>query len=297
MTCTSDYQPLFRPQNPALSGDKNGWVNCAAYVGGYAADYSTCGVKQPTGAYVRSLTNEPIPDPNSPGLTITQVANALARIGVTVYPFTRAPWSQLITWWEEGRYISLCGQYSVIRPTRFSGDRSFYGGHQIGVPGTLKAEDPLTDGRRAGIYKYHGEAYPVDLLRAFAGAFRVRRAGGLLAPIGLGYAQGFYTIAHPAANPVPPPVIGGDMAISTGGIALSSGYVIDLPAGTIFYATPSTAHPLTTLHAAAAPLFTGNVIGTQWRAVQVNTGAPYSDGVTRPTQVYIPFAAGTPRKK
>ncbi len=196
MTCTSDYQPLWRPQNPALSGDPNGWKNCAAYVGGFAADYSTCGIKQPTGAYVRSLTNEPVPDPLSPGLNIYQVTDALAKLGVTVSPFVRATWAEVIGWWQEGRYVSLCGGYSVIRPTRFSGDPNFYGGHQIGVPGTLKAEDPLADGRRAGIYKYHGEVYPVSLLRAFAGAFQVR-SGAISHPIGLGYAQGFHTHANP----------------------------------------------------------------------------------------------------
>jgi hypothetical protein len=29
--------------------------------------------------------------------------------------------------------------------------------------------DPLCDGRRAGIYKYHGEVYPKDLIKKFAG--------------------------------------------------------------------------------------------------------------------------------
>jgi hypothetical protein len=210
MSCTSAYQPLWRAQNPAISGDKNGWVNCAAYVGGFAADYSTCGAKKPTGAQVRALTNEPVPDPASPGLTIVQVTNALARLGVTVYPFVKASWDQVLAWWKEGRYISLCGQYSVIRPTRFSGDPNFYGGHQIGVPGTFEAEDPLCDGRRAGIYKYHAEAYPVDLLRQFAGEFHVIRTNAdgtrYSGPIGLGWAQGFYTVAHPAGTPTPPPV-------------------------------------------------------------------------------------------
>lgn len=214
MSCTSDWQPLWRPQNPALSGDKYGWENCAAYVGGYSADYSTCGIKQPTGAYIRSLTNEPIPDPRSPGLDVYQVRDALAKIGVTVTPFLRATWAEVIGWWEEGRYISLCGQYSVIQHTRFSGDPNFSGGHQIGVPKTLKAEDPLCDGRRSGIYKYAGEPYPVDLLRRFAGAFVVR-SGGISQPIGLGYAQGFYTIAHAAP--------GGDMWHSKpGGKALGT---------------------------------------------------------------------------
>ncbi len=295
MTCTSDFSPTFQAQNPAISGYRYGWESCAAFVGAMAHDYATCGLNHVTGQQVRNLTNEPIPDPKSPGLTIYQVAAALARLNVPVTPFLRMSWSTVESLLASGHYVSLCVAYSVIRPTRFSGDPNFYGGHQIGVPPGFEVQDPLCDGRRAGIYKYHHEPYPVDLVKRAAGAFRVT-INGVPSNLGYGWAQGFYTAPHP--NPIPtPPVPGGDMSIATSGITLSSKYVIDLPAGQVFYATPSTDHPLTKLSVAAAPFFTGNVVGVGWRAVQINTGAPYPDGVSRATQVYIPYlATQTPRK-
>lgn len=205
MTCTSDYSPLFQPQNPAISGDKYGWEGCAAYVGAYGASYSSCGLIHPTGATVRAYTNEPIPDPNSPGLTTDQVRDALGRLGVTVTTFARMPWTGVEALIDGGHFVMLAVQYSVIRPTRFSGDPNFYGGHAIGVPPGWEVMDPLADGRRAGIYKYHHEVYPRSLLRSAAGAFRVRTSANL-GPIGLGWAQGWFTLAHPSAVVPPPPI-------------------------------------------------------------------------------------------
>ncbi len=299
-TCTSEYSPPFSPQNPAISGYRFGWSSCAAFVGSYAANYASCGVIHPTGAQVRNATSEPIPDPKSPGLTVTQVANALAKLGVPVTTFARFSWGTVTELVTAGHYVSLCGGYSVIRPTRFTGDPNFYGNHQIGVPPGWEAQDPLTDGRRAGIYQYHHEPYPQTLLRQFAGAFRLTytRPDGsrYTVPIGDGWAQGFYTAAHPTPIPVPPPVIGGDMAIAAAGIGLNSGYVVPLLAGQPFYDAPN-GKVLTKLSVAGDVLFTGNVVGAAWQTVLVKTGAPYPDGVSRPTQVYIPLAAGKPKPR
>lgn len=208
MVCTSDYSPLFQAQNPDVSKDKYGWYNCAAYVGAMGADYATCGAVHVSGAKVRSLTNEPVPDPRSPGLTVTQVQEALGDLGVSVTTFAKASWAQVEAWIDEGRFVGLAVQYAVIRTTRFSGDPAFYGGHAIGVPPGWEAVDPLCDGRRIGIYRYQHEAYPRDLLKRAAGAFRVtrKRADGstYAAELGLGYAQGWYTTAHPAPGPQVP---------------------------------------------------------------------------------------------
>lgn len=202
--CTSSFQPAFAPQNPTYSGDRYGWYGCAAYVGAYGASYATCGLTHPTGAQVRAATNEPIPDPLSPGLTTVQVRDALAKYGVPVTTFSRMAWSGVEALIDGGAFVMLAVQYSVIRPTRFTGDPNFYGGHAIGVPPGWDVMDPLCDGRRAGIYKYHGEAYPRDLVKQAAGAFRVVINGKPQA-IGLGWAQGWYTTAHPSAITPPPP--------------------------------------------------------------------------------------------
>lgn len=300
MTCTSEFSPAFQPQSPKASGYVYGWSSCAAFVGAMAHDYATCGNPHVTGRQVRNATNEPIPDPLSPGLTVTQVANALAKLGVSVTTFARFSWGTVEELIAAGHYVSLCGGYAVIRPTRFTGDPNFYGNHQIGVPPGWEAQDPLCDGRRVGIYQYHHEPYPIDLLRRFAGAFRItynRPVGpSYTLPIGDGWAQGFYTTSHPTPTPVPPPVIGGDMAIAAAGIGLNSGYVVPLPAGQPFYDAPN-GKVLTKLSVAGDVLFTGNVVGAAWQTVLVKTGAPYADGVSRPTQVYIPLAAGKPKPR
>lgn len=207
MACTSDFTPTFQAQNPAISGDRYGWLNCAAYVGAMGASYATCQPKRTTGAAVRSFTNEPIPDPSSPGLSVNQVQEALDDLGVPVTTFLKATWADVQKWVDGGRFVSLAVQYSVIRLTRFSGDRTFYGGHAIGVPPGWEAMDPLCDGRRSDIYRYQKETYPRELLKKAAGAFRVRRHDGSTSALGYGYAQGWYTAAHPhpGGAPVPRP--------------------------------------------------------------------------------------------
>lgn len=204
MTCTSAYQPHFQAQNPAISGDRFGWSNCAAYTGAMGVDYVTCGARRPTGASVRALTTEPIPAPASPGLTPYQVTFALAKLGVAGVVMPKVSWAEIEALVGSGHYVGLSVQYSVIRPTRFSGDPSFYGGHAIGIPPGWDVVDPLADGRRAGIYQYHGEVYPRDLVKRAAGAYAYRSSSGTKT-IGYGYAQGWYTaVAHPASVPQTP---------------------------------------------------------------------------------------------
>lgn len=202
MTCTSAFIPAYLAQNPAISKYVFGWASCAAFAGAEAASYATCGTKHPTGAQVRNLTNEPIPNPSSPGLTIIQVADALAKLGITVTPFTRLAWSAVQSLRAAGHGISLCGGYSVLRTTKYTGDPGFYGNHQVWYPPSGATMDPLCDGRRAGIYKYHGEVYPDALMAKFAAALRVNTPHGSVL-LGPGWAQGFYTLAHPASVPVP----------------------------------------------------------------------------------------------
>lgn len=196
--CDRTFTPLMRYQNPALSGNPDGWYDCAAEVAAMGADYQTCGAKRPSGQQIRNLTNEPTPNPSSPGLDVYQIQEALDDLGVHVIVFRRASWEQVLEWVDvEGRGVGLAVQYSVIRPTDYSGDPNFYSGHAMFVPPGWEVMDPLCDGRRAGIYRYQHEPYPKGLMRLAAGAFRVRYSSGLVAPIGEGYAQGWMTEPKP----------------------------------------------------------------------------------------------------
>ncbi len=165
MVC-NNYKPVFQDQ--INSYDPLGSLNCTCYSGAMAGDYHTCGGKRPTGKRVRELTGD-----RSGGTTLPQVDYALnkgwainldTRIGSA-----RLTWSEFEAKINSGRAAILQGSYKVIAPTRFSGSPTFTGNHALLVLPNWIAMDPLCDGRRPGIYKYHGEAYPKDLLKRFAG--------------------------------------------------------------------------------------------------------------------------------
>jgi hypothetical protein len=122
----------------------------------------------PTGKKVRELTGD-----TTGGTTLLQIDYAL-RKGYGIDLDTRIGSSKL-TWdafaakIDKGYGAILQGSYSVIHGTKYAGDKTFRGNHAIFVPPGWGAMDPLCDGRRPGIYRYHGEAYPRALLKSFAG--------------------------------------------------------------------------------------------------------------------------------
>lgn len=181
MSCNG-YLPTFQKQ--LNSTDPLGSANCTCYSGAMAGDYHTCGSKRPTGKRVRELTGDKLG-----GTTLLQVDAAL-NVGWGINLDTRIGGYRL-TWNEfqqkiaAGRGAILQGGYSAIQYTRFSGSRTFGGNHAIFVPPRFKAMDPLADGRRDGIYKYHGEIYPLSLLKDFAGRLMLDPVTGR--KLGYGY--------------------------------------------------------------------------------------------------------------
>lgn len=165
MACNG-YLPTFQKQ--LNSADPLGSANCTAYSGGMAGDYHTCGAKKPAGKRVRELTGDYVG-----GTTLIQIDAALnkgwgidleTRIGGY-----RLTWTEFANKIASGRGAILQGGYSAIQYTKYSGSRTFGGNHAIFVPPRWKVADPLCDGRREEIYKYHGEQYPASLLEEFAG--------------------------------------------------------------------------------------------------------------------------------
>lgn len=168
MAC-DNYLPPFQPQNPALSGDRYGWYDCTAFSGAMAAAFDSCGDVKLTGGQIRAESNEPRPDPRSPGLALSQVADVLSDHGVELDIRYAYPWAKFRRRINEGQGAILQLSYEPIHRTHFSGDPNFTGGHAIFVPPGWGAMDPLCDGRRAGIHRYDGSAYPKALLREAAG--------------------------------------------------------------------------------------------------------------------------------
>lgn len=160
------YLPPFQKQ---LDGTALGGSNCTCASAAMAAADDTCGVKHPTSSQVRGWTAD-----TSGGTNLAQVDQALRTFaGVDLDVRYRLPWFEFIRRVNGGAGAILQGWYKPIRDSRFRGSESFAGNHAIYVNPGLVAMDPLADGRRAGIYKYVGEAYPERLLRDFAGGLNI----------------------------------------------------------------------------------------------------------------------------
>jgi hypothetical protein len=163
MACNG-YVPEFQEQ---LDGSPLGSLSCTCYAGAMAGEYDTCGHQTPTGRYVRVLTGD-----SSGGTTLNQVDQAL-RKGYGIDLDTRVgsasvDWAYFRAQIIRGKAAILQGGYGPINDSRFQGSETFRGNHAITVLPGWVVMDPLADGRRAGIYKFHGEAYPETLLRNFA---------------------------------------------------------------------------------------------------------------------------------
>jgi hypothetical protein len=159
------YLPTFRPQNPALNGDPEGWSSCTAYSASMAGDFDTLGAQKPTGRQIRGLTGD-----HTGGLNLAQVDAALLEgWNINLATIKDLPWADFAKKIIAGCGAILDGGYGPIADSRFDAGGGFRGNHAIFVAPGFIGMDPLADGRRAGIYKFHGEAYPTALLKDFAG--------------------------------------------------------------------------------------------------------------------------------
>lgn len=158
-------------------GGATGPVDCMAWSASRAIGHATCGAKLPTGRQIRLLSNEPKPDPMSPGLNLRQVAD-VAREDFGVYlevhgsALTQVSWAE----YEERR---LAGQgcviaigYKPIAESMYDAGRGFDDNHSMFE--TIHASyDWLADGRAAGVWEFDGRVYPRSLMRDAAGELRI----------------------------------------------------------------------------------------------------------------------------
>lgn len=197
----------FQPQNPAKSGDRStyvdargnqhlaGWANCTAFVAAMGAEFDS-GVKL-TGTQVRQESSEPVPDPRSPGLDLSQIAAVLGRHGIDLDVERGIAFDDLDDMRRAGHAIGLQLDYGPIQHTTFSGDPMFGDGHIVLWLPSGDVFDPLDDGRRPGIAK-SPVRIPVELLREAAGKL-VLDAAGRTVGLGKAYA-GIFPTAHPVGG-------------------------------------------------------------------------------------------------
>lgn len=275
-----------------LDGSTYAGSNCVAASDAMAIDRSTQGAKTTTGAHIRALTGD-----TSGGLLLDQVRIVnKTEYNLTCAQANKMSWPDFIDSTKDAGGIALI-RYSVLVGTRFDASRGhFFGNHAVWVnhrnaDGSWHVMDPLADGRYAGCP--HGyQDWPDSFLRKAAGAFVVT-----IAPIGLGYVQVLFSTPDAAVVQPPPVVVPNapapaerNVMIQPAVATVTSTHVKTLAKGQPLFRYPG-GPKVTAMSATASVAFIGTA-GKGWHSVRVSTGAPYVDGKTRPTIVYVPAAAG-----
>lgn len=153
-----------------VPSDPHWAVNCTAYCAAMLIGDATLGGVTITGRQVRAESNEPKPEPGSPGLNITQVIDVARRHHVRLTDNTRQPWDDLIMAVRGGRRVMLQVEYKELGTKRCQAGGDF--GHALVVvrvleDGKLRASDPLCA---------NTNTYPADLIHEAARVF-ARRTG------------------------------------------------------------------------------------------------------------------------
>jgi hypothetical protein len=206
------YMPAFQHQLVPASLDPFGPDNCAAYSGAMAADFMTRGSTMPTGADVRARTNEPRPPKGGEGLSCKQIDAALTDgWGLNLETRYTSDWSLFEQRINGGQGAVLSGSYDVFLTSPFSASATFRDNHAVFVGPGWVVMDPLADGRGLGhgrhAYRFHGEAYPIDLLRKFAARLVLDDGsrlgdGGFHASFTSGHKP--FETCHVEVRPIPP---------------------------------------------------------------------------------------------
>lgn len=97
-----------------VSSDPYGKFNCTAVALARATNAATVGGLKISGKEVRALSNEPIPDPRSPGLSIPQIVTVSKKLRVPVIDRTGQTWDDVVRVLDTvgpGRRVIACIDY------------------------------------------------------------------------------------------------------------------------------------------------------------------------------------------
>jgi len=157
------YRPAHQWQGDPNDDDPYGWFGCTSYAYAMGIDAITKGAVVPSGYEIRQLTDEAVPNPTDPGLTLQQVDAAGNRFGVDFYLRT-GPWRAVEKDLTDQRWTVLQVWYPRLGAAwMFQNPGNF--GHAIGVMAISG------DGRSALVYDSLGHAArwtPLAVLRAAA---------------------------------------------------------------------------------------------------------------------------------
>lgn len=175
MTYCNNFHPQHQAQLTTRWGGRYGSVNCTPCSAGMAGEADTCGSVLFTGAQIRAASNEPIPDPRSPGMNLTQVDAALYKLSggrINLDTHFRYDFDALRKRVEAGAQAILQIQRSVLVARGEGHGNGFAGGHAIEIgadSGGVWMDDPLTG-------RFH-TSWPT--LRSAAGALVLNDAGDI----------------------------------------------------------------------------------------------------------------------
>jgi hypothetical protein len=184
-TCPTYIVP---PGFQLSQGGATGPYDCTAWSAAIAIATGSCGKETPSGRIIRLLSDEPVPDPSSPGLNLPQVA-AVALDKYGIYLDVRIG-SRAVTWAEyehrrtSGQATLLQGSYAAIAASKYDAGRGFTGGHCIAET-THATYDSLADGRAAGVFRWDGTVYTRAVIQTFAARLDI---GGGKHPVGVVWA-------------------------------------------------------------------------------------------------------------
>ena len=126
---TTRYSPTAQFQgNPS---DADGFKSCGAYSFAVCTDAASLGGCVPSGHAIRALTDENIPDPNDPGLTIPQLIAAVRRYGMVMEDRSGQKWAGVMADLKAERMLSISTLYSGLRPYTQQASADF--GHQVTI--------------------------------------------------------------------------------------------------------------------------------------------------------------------
>lgn len=165
------YRPDFQTQRVASNLDRYAKKNCAAYSMAMGIDFSTLGGVVISGREIRARSSEPVPDPRSPGLNLSQVLTVARKFGV-VFTYREGTFKQALAESNQYRGIIIPGDYdqmgSYSALPSFRDDHMMWWNNPSGNDEELLIFDPLRMSPRW---------MDTDIIRKYAEKFGSRVVG------------------------------------------------------------------------------------------------------------------------
>jgi hypothetical protein len=179
-----------------IGAGATGGVDCTAHAASDAIDHATCGAKEPGGRTIRLKSSEPVPDPSSPGLNLSQVATVAKNsygVSLDIRTGTRkVSWAEYEKRRTSGQGAIIQVNYGPIADSKYDAGRGFRGGHAM-FESAHATYDPLADGRASGVFRHNGSVYDRDIIKKAAGSLIIASSSSGVVRVGNGFIWAAFT--------------------------------------------------------------------------------------------------------